>query len=87
MLPASYPLVTPGQLGATLQAARKAAGLTQSELASRIGLSQSRVSHLELHAQELSVGQLLAWCATLGLELSVGARGSEALSAASAMDW
>ncbi|AZV93653.1 transcriptional regulator [Bordetella sp. J329] len=87
MLPASYPLLTPGQLGATLQAARKAAGLTQSELASRIGLSQPRVSHLELHAQEMNVAQLLAWCATLGLELSVATRGSEALSAASATDW
>ena len=32
------------------------------------GLSQNRVSHLELHADELSVKQLLGWCAVLGLE-------------------
>lgn len=83
----SHPLVTAGQLGAMLQATRKAQGLTQSALAARIGLSQSRVSHLELHAHELSVEQLLAWCAALGLELAVGARGGATVSTASATDW
>ena len=87
MTSTSHPLVTAGQLGAMLQAARTAQGLTQSELASRIGLSQSRVSYLELHAQDLSVEQLLAWCAVLGLELSVGARGSAAQWAPPATDW
>lgn len=87
MPPSSHPLVTPGQLGATLQAARKAQGLTQLALASRIGLSQSRVSHLELHAQELSVEQLLAWCAALGLELAVGTRGSTAALLTPTTDW
>jgi len=75
MMPTSYVLLTATQLGATLQAARKAQGLTQSALAGRIGLSQSRVSHLELNAHALSVEQLLAWCATLGLELTIGIRG------------
>lgn len=76
MSPLSLVLVTAAQLGAELQAARKAKGLTQAALAGRIGLSQSRVSHLELNAHELSVEQLLAWCAALGLELAVGQRGS-----------
>ena len=78
----SHPLVATGQLGSMLQAARKARGLTQSALAARIGLSQSRVSHLELNAHELSVEQLLAWCAALGLELAVGARDNAAVSTA-----
>ena len=69
-----------------LLAARKAQGLTQSALASRIGLSQSWVSHLELNAHELSVEQLLAWCAALGLELAVGARGKAAVSTTTT-DW
>jgi hypothetical protein len=34
-------------------------------------LSQSRVSHLELNAQDLSVAQLLAWCSALELELTL----------------
>jgi HTH-type transcriptional regulator/antitoxin HipB len=83
----SHPLVTASQLGAMLQAARKAQGLTQSALAARVGLSQSRVSHLELHAHELSVEQLLAWCGTLGLELSIATRGGAAASTASTTDW
>ena len=87
MPPTSHPLVTAGQLGAMLQAARKAQGLTQSALASRIGLSQSRVSHLELNAHDLSVEQLLAWCAALGLELSIGTRGGAAMSAMPTTDW
>jgi len=71
-------LATATQLGAVLQAARKSQGMTQSALAGRIGLSQSRVSHLELHAHELSLKQLLAWCAALGLELSLGPSGGQA---------
>ncbi len=81
-----HPLVTAGQLGAMLQATRKAQGLTQSALAVRIGLSQSRVSHLELNAHELSVEQLLAWCAALGLELAVGNRSKAAVSTKNT-DW
>jgi HTH-type transcriptional regulator/antitoxin HipB len=79
-------LVTAGQLGAVLQATRKAQGLTQAALAARIGLSQSRVSHLELHAHEMSVEQLLAWCAALGLELAIGARSGAAVPVTST-DW
>lgn len=70
----SHILATPSQLGSMLQAARKAKGMSQSVLAGRIGLSQPRVSHLEQNPQDLSVAQLLAWCAVLGLELAVGAR-------------
>ena len=87
MPPTSHTLITAVQLGSVLQAAGKAQGLTHAALAGRIGLSQSRVSHLELNADELSVGQLLAWCAALGLELAVGERGSPAASSAVQTDW
>lgn len=87
MPPSSHTLVTAVQLGSVLQAARKAQGLTQSALAGRIGLSQSRVSHLELNAHELSVEQLMAWCATLGLELTIGTRGNPAASSTLQTDW
>jgi HTH-type transcriptional regulator/antitoxin HipB len=80
-MPKRHVLVTATQLGATLQAARKAQGLTQSALAGRLGLSQSRVSHLELNAHALSVEQLLAWCAALGLELTIGIHGDPAANA------
>lgn len=87
MQPRPDPLITAAQLGSVLQATRKAQGLTQAALASRIGLSQSRVSHLELNAQELSVEQLLAWCSALGLELAVGVRGRSVASAVAQAEW
>ncbi|MET0550103.1 MAG: helix-turn-helix transcriptional regulator [Xanthomonas sp.] len=80
-------MITAGQLGSTLQATRKAQRMTQSALAARIGLSQSRVSHLELNAHELSVEQLLVWCAALGLELTIGVRGGLAASSGVQTDW
>lgn len=70
-------LLATTQLGQTLLAARKARGMSQAALASRLGLSQPRVSFLEQNAGDLSVEQLLAWCAILGLELSIGSRTDE----------
>jgi HTH-type transcriptional regulator/antitoxin HipB len=72
--PAAQPLLTAFQLGQLLRAARKQRGLTQAKVAARLGLSQNRVSHLEAHADELSVRQLLTWCAVVGLELSLAQR-------------
>lgn len=71
---ASHPLLTATQLAQLLRAARKQRGLTQAEVGARLGLSQNRVSHLESHADELSVKQLLTWCAVVGLELSMAER-------------
>ena len=71
---AAQPLLTATQLGQLLRAARKQRGLTQAEVGARLGLSQNRVSHLEGHADELSVKQLLTWCAVVRLELSLAQR-------------
>lgn len=70
----TQPLLTANQLGQLLRAARKQRGLTQAEVGVRLGLSQNRVSHLEGHADELSIKQLLTWCAVVGLELSLAQR-------------
>ena len=78
---APQPLLTAPQLGQLLRAARKQRGLTQAEVGARLGLSQNRVSHLEGHADELSVKQLLVWCAVVGLELSLAARPATAQEA------
>ena len=71
------------QLGPLLQGARKAAGLNQTQLASRLGLSQSRVSALEQNPGSITVDQLLALCAALGLEVQVGSKGGQP----PAQDW
>jgi HTH-type transcriptional regulator/antitoxin HipB len=59
------------QMGPLLQAARKSAGLSQTALAQRLGISQSRLSAMELNPASISLGQLLPMCAALGLELRV----------------
>lgn len=72
---ASLPFLSTTQLGAALRSARKGQGLTQAQLAERLNMSQSRVSHLEQNPGQLSVDQLLDTCAALGLELTIGLRG------------
>ena len=69
-------LITPMQLGDLLKSARRRSKLTQSVLASRLRLSQNRVSYLELHPEHISFEQLLTWCAVLGLNLRLNERPS-----------
>ena len=59
------------QLGPLLQTARKSAGLSQTALAQRLGISQSRVSAMELDPGSISVEQLLALLAALNHEVLV----------------
>lgn len=84
--PRSQPIVTASQLGAILQGARKSRKLTQAQLGHRLGLSQTRMSDLELAPGTLSVEQLLALCNQLGLQLSVQPRESSS-PPANAADW
>lgn len=71
---ASQLILTTPQLGQLLLSARKRRKLTQTAVAQRLGLSQNRISHLERHPEEISVMQLLSWCAVIGLELRLGER-------------
>jgi HTH-type transcriptional regulator/antitoxin HipB len=72
--PTSHLLLTASQLGQLLVSTRKLHKLTQTEVANRVGLSQNRISHLENHADEISVKQLLSWCSVLELDLRLGER-------------
>ncbi len=67
-------LVTSTQVGRILHSARKTSGLTQTDLASRVGISQPRLSSLENNAGGMTVDQLLAFCSILGLDLSMEKR-------------
>ena len=67
-IPMKYLLRTTYQLGQLLQSARKRAGWSQTELAVRINLSQSRLSKLEQNPGSMTVDQLLALCGSLGLD-------------------
>ena len=54
-----YPITLPGQLRQHLRSLRKARGLTQAELATRLGVGQSRVADIEANPGAVSVEQLL----------------------------
>lgn len=50
--------------------ARKAAGITQAEIAERLGKVQSHVSMCENREREISIIDLYRWCQALGLKFS-----------------
>lgn len=56
---------TPAQLSDHLRALRKARGLTQSKLADRVGLDQSRIAKIERNPRLVSVAQLMQILAAL----------------------
>lgn len=70
-------LSLPSQLGPILQGARKAASLSQADLAARIGLSQKRISSLELGPSSMTVEQLLAITAVLRVEVMLQPYGTD----------
>lgn len=72
-----HPLLTTTHLGQILSSARKQKGLTQADLAARLGLSQARVSQLESQPETITAQQLLLLTSVLGLEVSVGLRTNE----------
>ena len=81
------PLLTTLQLGHLLQSARKARKLTQAEVGARLGLSQKRISAIELDPASLRADQLLKLCAVLGLELAVAEKAAAKGSKAAKAEW
>ncbi|SEJ74415.1 helix-turn-helix domain-containing protein [Paraburkholderia diazotrophica] len=71
-------LITPHQLGLILRTARRAKGLSQAQAASRMGLSQSRLSAMELHPDSITTAQLFTLLAMYGLELVAQTRPTRA---------
>ena len=80
-------LSVPDQMGPLLQSARKSARLSQTALAQRLGISQSRMSAMELDPASINLQQLLAVCAALGLELTVQTKATATLTGAPKAEW
>ncbi|MCL4740953.1 MAG: helix-turn-helix domain-containing protein [Phycisphaerales bacterium] len=53
-----------------LREARERAGVTQTDLAERLGLTQSVVSKCERGERRLDVIELRAWCHAIGVSLT-----------------
>lgn len=67
-------LYSPQQAAELLIGRRKALGLSQAEVAARLGISQNRLSELETRPERLTFDRLLALAGVLGLELALGER-------------
>ena len=61
-----YPILTAAQLSAHLRSLRKARHLTQAELGSRLGVSQTRIGTIERNPSDVSIGQILTIVTLLG---------------------
>ena len=60
---------TSEHLSALLQGFRKQAGLTQSDMAKRLGITQQTLSAFERNADKASADRLLEYLSILGVEL------------------
>ena len=67
-------LYSPQQAAELLIGRRKALGLSQAEVAARLGISQNRLSELETRPERLTFDRLLALAGVLWLELALGER-------------
>lgn len=64
-----YAVRTSEQLPALIRGFRKQAGLTQGQLAERLGVTQQTLSALERNADRVSVDRLLQLLGILGVEM------------------
>ena len=66
-----FPLRSPDQLTAMLQALRKSAHLTQSELAARMGLTQQNLSEIENNPGRMSMTRFMKLLGSMGAEIVI----------------
>lgn len=66
-----FPLRSPDQLTAMLQALRKSAHLTQSDLAARMGLTQQNLSEIENNPGRMSVTRFMKLLGSMGAEIVI----------------
>ena len=68
------------QLGSLLKDYRKSQNISQKELAERTQICQSRISFLENHLENISIGQLMRWLSVLGLEIKIAVKKDEPMT-------
>ena len=71
----TYPIRILSQLSPVLQGFRKARGLTQAELAARLGVSQQSYARLEANPGRASMARVLAALQALEVDLALTPRG------------
>jgi HTH-type transcriptional regulator/antitoxin HipB len=73
-----YAVRSAEQLPALLKAFRKQAGLTQGQLATRLGMTQQTLSALERNANRVSADRLLQLLGILGVDMVLQPRDLDA---------
>lgn len=73
-----YTVRSAEQLPVLLKAFRKQAGLTQGQLATRLGMTQQTLSALERNANRVSVDRLLQLLGILGVDMVLQPRDPDA---------
>lgn len=63
---AAYPIETPQQLRTLLKAMRQSSRLTQTELGTRLGVSQKRIARIEAEPGVTSFDQMTRLVAAMG---------------------
>lgn len=73
-----FPVRTADQLSGLLQSFRKASGLTQADVAARLGITQQTLSALERNATSVGAGRLMRLLGILGVDLVLRTAGAGA---------
>jgi HTH-type transcriptional regulator/antitoxin HipB len=69
-----HPVTQPHHIGALLRARRKMLKLSQTAVATRLALSQNRLSELESNPGTLTVAQLMRLASVLDLDVHITER-------------
>ncbi len=59
------------KIGVMLRQAREKAGLTQEEVANRLGTKKSAISRIENHAEDIRLSTLRAYAKAVGAKLQI----------------
>jgi HTH-type transcriptional regulator/antitoxin HipB len=82
-----YLISVPDQLAPQLRSLRKVRGLSQTDVANRLGVSQSRIAAIESNPAAVSAGQLLEILAVLGANLILRDAQAPAPAAVPGSEW
>lgn len=80
-----HPVKHPQQLAPLLRALRRQAGLSQADLAARLGVSHQAISQLEKQPERITVERLMRVLSALKVDLVLHPRGVAATPTAG--DW
>lgn len=81
----SHPIRAAHQLGPLMRAFRKQAGLSQAQLAERLGITRQAITALEREPEAATFERLMRVWAELGLEFSLQPRPQDA--SATTLEW